>query len=215
MYNCDMKHFRLRITADLGFEVWQDIEGFEGLYQVSTCGRVKSLDRNVPRIRNGKESLLHIPERILIPKNNGMGYLTVCLQYRNQSKYYLIHRLVAQAFLPNPNNYPEVNHKSENKKDNTISNIEFCDRVYNVNYGTGRKRRQETVNRNNSRGAEKEIVKLSLEGKYIRTYVSSHEAAKDNNIKYQGNIINCCKGRTSYAYGYRWEYLEDYKTKIE
>ena len=103
-------------------EEWRDIQGYEGLYMVSNLGRVKSLNYH----RTGKE-------RIMKPSDNGHGYLFVVLCKDGKDKNCRINRLVAQAFLPNPDNLPEVNHKDENKYNNCVENLEWCDRSYNVN----------------------------------------------------------------------------------
>ena len=103
-------------------EIWKDIKGFEGHYQVSNFGRVKS-------IKFGKE-------RILRPGKNKKGYLRVGISKNGESKTYSVHRLVAQAFIPNLNNLPQINHKNEDKTDNRVENLEFCDAKYNNTYGT-------------------------------------------------------------------------------
>ena len=103
-------------------EIWKDIKGFEGHYQVSNFGRVKSI-----KFRK---------ERILKPANNGCGYLYVNLSKNGKYNIYLIHRLVALIFISNPNNLPEINHRDEDKTNNKVENLEWCDRKYNMNYGT-------------------------------------------------------------------------------
>ena len=187
------------------YEYWLPIKGYEGFYEVSNWGRIRSIERIVPR----GASTLTIHERIMTPKNNGVGYFTVGLQKGNKAKYCLIHRLVAEAFIQNTQNLPEVNHKTENKNENMVWCLEWCDSKYNKNYGTGKQRRQYYANIHFSKSAEKAVEQYTLNGEYIKTYKSSHEAARENNIKYQGNIINCCKGRCSYAYGYVWKYKEN------
>ena len=107
-------------------EIWCPIRGYEGIYEVSDQGRVKS-------IGYGKE-------RILRPGRNTCGYLLVGLRKNREQKWYLVHRLVAQAFIPNPDNLPQVNHKDENKTNNSVQNLEWCDRKYNCNYGTRNQR---------------------------------------------------------------------------
>ena len=103
-------------------EVWKDVKDYEGLYQISDKGRVKSL-------WFGKE-------KILKPGRDTCGYLQVNLSKNGEKKTYQVHRLVAKSFLPNPDNLSEVNHKDENKENNIVENLEFCDRKYNINYGT-------------------------------------------------------------------------------
>ena len=110
-------------------EEWKSIPGYEGLYEVSSYGRVRSLDRYDRRncFRKG---------RILKQNNDGRGYMSIELCLNSKIKRYLVHRLVAQAFIPNPDNLPEVNHKDENPENNSVTNIEWCNRSYNINYGT-------------------------------------------------------------------------------
>ena len=112
-------------------EIWKDIEGYEGLYQVSNFGRVKSLDRYV--LRNGNSLFV---KGIVLSQLNNRGYLAVRLCNSGKYKNYFVHRLVACAFVENLNNYTEVNHIDEDKHNNDFRNLEWCDRKYNVNYGS-------------------------------------------------------------------------------
>lgn len=115
-------------------EEWRDIQGYEGLYQVSSCGRVKTLNYK----RTGQE-------RIMKQVTNSGGYKFVNLYKNGEKKYYQVHRLVATAFIDNPNNYPCVNHKDECKYNNFVENLEFCTHEYNVNYGTRTERQSRTL----------------------------------------------------------------------
>ena len=124
-------------------EIWVDIKNFEGCYQVSSLGRVRSLDKygknnwgNAPRFFKG---------RILKPGISGSGYYFVNLRVDGTKTIARIHRLVAEAFLPNPNNLPQVNHKDENKLNNRDENLKWCDSKYNVNYGTRKLRASKKV----------------------------------------------------------------------
>ena len=108
-------------------ECWKDIKGYEGIYQVSNTGKIKSLKRTYKN-RICKEK---IKTPVITPK----GYYRVGLCKEGKTKFYYIHRLVAQTFLPNENNLPQVNHKDENKLNNCINNLEWCDNEYNINYG--------------------------------------------------------------------------------
>lgn len=114
-------------------EQWKDIKGYEGLYEVSNLGNVRSLDRTVKRgqgytIKEG---------RVLTPfYEEKKGYYQVVLAKDGKAKTYRVHRLVAVAFLENPNNYTDVNHKDEVKTNNNVDNLEWCTRKYNNNYGT-------------------------------------------------------------------------------
>lgn len=110
-------------------EIWKDVPGFEGAFQVSSFGRVRSL----PRI----DALGHHRKGILRKQGNVHdGYLQVALEHNGKKAVYWVHRLVASAFIPNKNGYPTVNHKDEDKTNNNVSNLEWCTRLYNMTYGT-------------------------------------------------------------------------------
>lgn len=113
-------------------EEWRDIKGYEGLYQVSNLGRVKSLVRNTGN-QFGKE------EYILKSRTKNHNYLEVALSKNGNKKFYTIHRLVALHFIPNPNNYPVINHKDENPRNNRVDNLEWCTIEYNNYYGSHNK----------------------------------------------------------------------------
>ena len=126
-------------------EEWRPIVGYEGLYEVSNTGQVRSLDMYLKckgksyRLQKGK---------VLSPVKNKDGYLLVNLHCNGKIQHKTIHRLAAQAFIPNPDNLPEVNHKDEDKTNNSVDNLEWCDRSYNNNYGTTNIRRRETLIKN-------------------------------------------------------------------
>ena len=105
-------------------EIWKDIKGYEGLYQVSNLGKVKSIEKDIIRVRNGKEIITHIPEKILFQWKNSKGYLSVAIGSKQSRKLYKVHRLVAEAFIPNPDNLPQVNHIDEDKSNNKVENLE-------------------------------------------------------------------------------------------
>ena len=173
-------------------ERWRDIEGYEGLYQVSSCGRVKSLGRY--KISKGGSNV-YIKERIFKPKTLATGYLLIALCKEGDTKQFSIHRLVAEAFIPNPENLPQVNHKDEVKVNNYVSNLEWCTSKYNINYGT-----------RNERASKKHSKKvLCVETNVI--YESITEAQKQTGINHS-NIVYCCKGKRKIAGGYRWRYVE-------
>ena len=110
-------------------EIWRSIDGYEGLYEVSNTGLIRSLDRFVGNRNRIKGKILSIK----IEKN---GYCSVALFKYGKMKRYLVHRLVARAFIPNPDNLPQVNHKNEDKSNNNVDNLEWCSIEYNINYGT-------------------------------------------------------------------------------
>lgn len=180
-------------------EIWKDIDGYVGLYQVSNLGRVKSL----PHFRNAGCSGYITSEKIIKPQILLNGYFQVCLHNDKQTKHYLIHRLVAQAFIPNPDKLPQVNHINEDKSDNRVENLEWCDNKYNINYGTCIQRMKEKQSI--------PIIQLTKNGDIIRFWNSIAIASKTLNIS-KGNISACLKGRYGFKTtgGYRWQYLDDW-----
>lgn len=169
-------------------EIWKDIEEFEGLYQVSNFGRVKSFRQSS---RFGKPK-----EFILKPTLINSGYHVVTLYSKNKRKKIQVHRLVAITFIPNPENFPCVNHKDENKLNNNLENLEWCSYSYNNNYGTARIRASETK--------QKPIKQQTLDGHLLATYQSVKIASQLLNINYP-KISSWC--RIGYGGGYKWEYL--------
>ena len=162
-------------------EIWRDIEGFDG-YQISNEGRVRSFKR-------GKEKIL----KAQINK----GYLQLELRKNGVRKKEFIHRLVAQAFIPNPQNLPEVNHKDENKTNNCVENLEWCDRKYNVNYGTGVQRR--------AKKQSKCVDQIdAVTGEIVHKWKSTLECGK-NGYNYK-DISHCCLGLRKTHKGYIWKY---------
>ena len=177
-------------------EEWRDIKGFEGLYQISSYGRVKSLERTV---WNGK-GYYKKSEKIRKGYDNGDGYLYVNLCKEGKRKQYRINRLVAMAFIPNPNNLPEVNHKDENTKNNCVENLEYCSRSYNINHGTRNKRVAKKLS--------KPVFSVNKESGLIMWWQSASEASRQLGIS-QGNICDCLKGRQKSTGGYYWHYASD------
>lgn len=186
-------------------EEWKDIKGYEGLYQVSNMGRVKSLDRYR---KNGidENNICFIKGKILSPaKQKDSGYMFVSLSKNRKTKGFRVHRLVAEAFIPNPNKYKCVNHKDENKQNNKVDNLEWCTYKYNLNYGTKIDRYKKTMRLNYGR----QINQYDLQGNFIKKWNSVIEAEEYLNKKRASvGICSCCKGRLKKSYGYRWEYAD-------
>ena len=175
-------------------EIWKDIKGYEGLYQISNMGRVKRLA--------GKGCK---QERILKAKKDNSGYLLVHLYKDGKSKYYLVHRLVAQAFLENQDNLPEVNHKDEDKQNNCMENLEYCSRSYNMTYN-GRAKKVAEKNINNSRKS-KPVIGINKVSGLILEFSSINEASRQTSISL-GGICECCKGKRKSIKGYYWLYAD-------
>ena len=163
--------------------MWKDIDGYEELYQVSDTGEVMN-------VRTGK---------ILKAYKEKSGYLRVGLYKDGKEKSFRVHRLVAEAFIPNPLNLPEVNHKSEDKHDNRVENLEYCDRKYNINYGTRNDKVAEKVS--------KTVFQFSKTGEFIMEWCSVSEIDRQLGFNFR-NVSACCLGKRKSAYGFKWEYKE-------
>ena len=166
-------------------EEWKDIVGYEGLYQVSNLGRIKALER--------KYKHRTYPSIILKLREDTHGYLQTFLYKKNIRKTYLVHRLVAVAFIKNPNHYDEVNHIDEDKTNNKLSNLEWCNRNYNVNYG------------NRTLKTAKKIEQYDLNNNFIKAWNSIAEASRKLKVASSG-ISACCIGINKTCGGYIWKY---------
>jgi hypothetical protein len=186
-------------------EEWRAVPGYEGLYELSNMGWVRSLDRIV---RASGVSKRRAFGHVLNPYTNKLRYQYVALSKDGKSKTLSLHRLVANVFVPNPNNYSIINHKDENPSNNRADNLEWCTQMYNVHYGTGMERGD--AKSNHGRMA---VDKLDLNGNYICSYRSISEAAEAVGVRKQ-SICACLKGKHSNgrnvftAGGYKWRYKE-------
>lgn len=162
-------------------EIWKPVVGYEGMYEVSNLGRVKSLNYK----NTGKEVVLKA-----YSNKSGKGYYKIHLCKNGVVDWPYVHILVAQAFIPNPDNLPEVNHKDENPANNCVENLEWCTHKYNSGYSN-----------------EKEICQYSLDGVLIRVWPSMQKIEQELGYKYQ-NISACCRGLQKTAFGFIWKYKE-------
>lgn len=183
-------------------EVWRPVVEYEGLYEVSNLGRVRSLDRYETFLNYGRMSVRHRKGRIMKPVITSKGYYIVSLKGKD---IFYIHRLVAQAFLPNPHNLPQVNHKDENKANNCVKNLEWCTQEYNYKYGT-RAERCIKSNINNSKKS-KPVRQYSIDGMFIKEWPSLMEIKRTLG-KSISSISACCLNKPKYktAYGFVWQY---------
>ena len=157
----------------------KDVQNYEGLYAVTSCGKVYS----------------YKSKKFLKPRKGGAGYLEVGLYKGGERKTYRVHRLVAEAYLPNPNNLPCVNHKDENKENNALPNLEWCDWSYNINYGSRNKRVSQTLG--------KPVFCVELNKTFDGARAAGRELGLDNS-----HIIKCCNGKLKTTGGYHWRYQE-------
>lgn len=196
-------------------EIWKDIDGYEGLYQISNYGQVKSLKDNHGNPR----------EKILKFGKDRYGYLFVNLYIQGKKKFFLIHKLVSNAFIPNPNNLKCVNHKDENKENNVVDNLEWCTHQYNINYGTCIQRRvantdwakkvantdwaKKVANTDYKLIAEKQskrVYQYKKNGELVAIWQSTKECGR-NGYNF-GHVAECCRGERKSHRGYIWSYNE-------
>lgn len=178
-------------------EIWRtavvDGEPWEN-YQVSNFGRIMSLNYR----RTGKAKLM-------TPVDNGNSYLRVCLFKNEISKMFYIHRLVAETFLENPDNLPEVNHKDEDKTNNSVDNLEWVTAKENTNYGTRNERAGKTISKLQINGKlSKPVLQFSKTGEFIREWPSMSECER-NGFKHSA-VSRCCRGKLPHYKGFLWRY---------
>ena len=183
-------------------EVWKNIEGFEGRYQVSNLGNVKSLNY----MAKGYPALL-------TPKTNNKGYAWVDLWKNGKSHPLLVHRLVAQAFLKNPDNCLQVNHKDENPLNNKVENLEWCSPSYNVRYSMNLHPTRTKVRKRRPNGIPykwyQRVRQIDIQSeKIVNEYDYICDAVRAVNKRNDFGIRQCCLGKRQTAYGYKWEFCE-------
>lgn len=190
-------------------EIWKDVAGYEGIYQVSNMGRVKSLDRW--RIRSDGQRQ-HFSSKILKPLSNRGGgkkgqakgrYYFVNLRDGHKYKSIFIHRLVLTAFVvnPDPDKFSQCNHIDENTHNNALSNLEWCTPAQNINHGTRKERANAPL--------RKKVIMFSKSGEALRVFASTKEAERQTGIK-SSAISCCCRNLPKFhtAGGYRWQYAQ-------
>lgn len=167
-------------------EEFKEIIGYEGWYWISKSGKVKT------------------KYRTLKPTINLDGYYCVNLRKDNVQKTYTLHRLLALNFIDNPNNYPQVNHKDENKLNNDLDNLEWCTQQYNHDYGT---RNERTAKSQMNKQGSKVILQYDLQGNFIKEFPSVSEASRELG-KSQANISRCANCFKNQAYGFIWKFKD-------
>lgn len=168
-------------------EVWKTIPGYEGRYEVSSLGNIKSIN-----------FAGHGKNRILKKCLNADGYEVTTLSKDGVPKFTLVHRLVAQVFVPNPNNLPFINHINENRSDNRAENLEWCTASYNANFGSRNRRMAISLG--------KRVEQYTIGGKLVNTYYSASEAARVLGLN-PSAIAECCRGgRRKSVGGFIWRY---------
>lgn len=173
--------------------IWKKVVGYEGFYEINNIGEIRSI-----AINNAKSGYTLRKEPRYLKKNfDKDGYNIVVLCLNGKMRTCKVHRLVAQAFIPNPLNLPQVNHKDENKANNLVSNLEWCNCRYNANYGTKRIRLSNSL-RNNIKKS-RAVVCLSSDNKYIMRFPSAKEAQRKTGIR---NISSVCNKKVQIQNGW-------------
>lgn len=184
--------------------VRKPVKGYEGYYEVDQFGRVFGIDRVIAVNDNGREYAKPLAGKQMKQSLHDKGYKTVSLTRDGKTKMHFVHRLVAEAFIPNPDNLPMVNHRDEDKTNNFLENLEWCTASYNRTYGKAIERQARKL-----RGRESEkripVIQRNLDGDFINWHSSIKEAAASVNGTTSA-ISAVCKGKRKIAYGYLWEY---------
>lgn len=176
-------------------EQWKDIKDFEEFYQISTYGRIKSKDRYIKTCGNG---VRFAKSKIIKPVICTNGYHEIHLRVNGKRTVKMLHRVVAEAFIENQDNLPEVNHKDENPANNHVENLEWCTSKYNANYGT---RNQRMVKDKYL----KPVIMMDKDGSEIKRFKSMGEATRETGADISA-IIRTCKGKQNTCVGYKWKY---------
>lgn len=186
-------------------EKFKDVVGYEGLYQVSDKGNIIACEKIDKKGHHRKEKILKPGKS---GKKDRYQALHVVLYKNGVKKTILVHILVATAFIPNPGNLPQVNHKDENPFNNCVENLEWCTQQYNISYGTSRIRAgiKNSIILKNRSDQSLPVNQYSLDGQFIARYDSTMEAERQNPGLFHAAISKCCKGKSKTHGGFRWTY---------
>ena len=185
-------------------EIWKDIAGYEGYYQISDKGRIKSLERRV----NDNGGMFLLKSKILKPVMNDQGYLRIGLRKDGKRKHKRVSRLVAEAFIPNPENKPQINHKNGDRTDNNVSNLEWVSVSDNIKHSYRvLKRKRSMLGKIGINNPNSKPVAQIMNGKIIATFPAAKEAERITGIS-QGNISRCANKKIKTAGGFQWKYTK-------
>lgn len=178
---------------------WRDVKGLEGKYKVSEKGVVAML----PKFLKGKDnSLRFMPLKAMKRTQNPLGYWMVSLPKNGRINGVFLHRIMAEAFIPNPDNLPFINHKDENPANYSLDNLEWCTQKYNVNYGTCKQKMSEKHINNHL--LSKRVLQCDMQGNLIKEWPSIAEATRDEYSR--APISKCCNGHIASYKGYIWKF---------
>lgn len=177
----------------MDWEYWKPVTGYEGLYQINENGEVASLNYQGRGYR-----------KLLKPVHIGK-YLRVQLWKNGIGRYFFVHRLVAKAFIPNPLNFPIINHKDENPENNKATNLEWCSYKYNSNYGTCKKKLSQYRTGQKNGNGSKTVLQYDKRGKLLKEWPSSYEVKRQLGFD-PSHITECCLGKRKTHMGFVWKY---------
>lgn len=209
-------------------EDWKPVKGYEGLYEVSNLGRVRSLDRIIHTNNRFNKMIKNVKGRIIKPSlNSKTGYLQIILHKSKKNKLFLVHRLVAESFIPNPKNKPQVNHINGIKTENFVNNLEWCTGSENVKHSfkiglshsnfktqSGEKHHfygkhhQETTKVKMKLSHYKKVNQYDKDNNFIKEWNGIKEVEEVLKIN-NGNISECCRGKRKTAGGFIWRYVNE------
>lgn len=188
-------------------EQWKPIKGYEGIYEVSSLGRVRSLDRIVPALCHKTGTIIdyHRKGRILKQRKVFGGYMAVGFEVKGDNRHenHFVHRLVARAFVPGYREGMDVNHKDEDKTNNRADNLEWCTKEYKCNYGQHHEKQKAALAHWMHR-----VTQLTLDGQPVATYPSVSEAARAAGVTCKA-IRLCISGKHKHCKGYQWRYTDE------
>lgn len=177
-------------------EIWKDIKGYEGLYQASNLGRIRSFPRRGTHCNSVK---------VLKSNKNHKGYLTLSLTKNCKRKTVSVHRIVALTFIPNPNNLPQINHKDGNKLNNNVENLEWVTNYDNMQHSIKLGLRKNSYKKGKEHFKSVIVNQYDLEHNFIKQWYCVNDIERKLGFNNK-NICACCRKKRPTAYGYIWEY---------
>lgn len=205
-----MEYYKNLSLENIEGEIWKDVEDYEGIYQVSNLARIKSMPRIIFRNRLKKDIPYNLPCKIMKQAKGKRGYLVLALWKENVTKRATAHRIVAKAFIPNPENKPFINHIDLNKINNVPINLEWCTAKENMHHA----HKNGVMCYGNNKGKfgnesplSKKVGQHDLQGNLINIWESTMDAQRKGTGFMQGSVWKCCSGGKPQYKGFKWQYI--------